>query len=50
MMNNYLNIFIAMLLAGWVISYLAFNVGGLIHMLLVVAVMTMLLKIIAGKG
>lgn len=39
-----------MLVAGWLLSILVFNAGGLIHMLLVIAVITMLLKIIAGKG
>jgi hypothetical protein len=49
-MGNLLNLFMAMLVAGWLISILIFNAGGLIHMLLVIAVITMLLKIIAGKG
>lgn len=49
-MSNWLNLFIAMLVAGWLLSILVFNAGGLIHMLLVIAVITMLLKIIAGKG
>ncbi len=49
-MENLLNLFIAMLVVGWLIAFLVFNVGGLIHMLLVVAVISLLMKIIAGKG
>ena len=48
-MGNWLNLFVAMLVAGWLISILVFNAGGLIHMLLVIAVIVMLLKMIAGK-
>lgn len=48
-MNNLLNFFIAILVVGWLIGFLAFNIGGLIHLLLVVAVIVFLLKIIAGK-
>lgn len=50
MINTLLNLFIAILVAGWLISILVFNAGGLIHMLLVIAVFTTLLKVIAGKG
>jgi hypothetical protein len=49
-MNNLLNLFIAILVVGWLIGFFALNIGGLIHMLLVVAVIILLLKIIAGKG
>lgn len=49
-MGNLLNLFIAILVVGWLIGFLAFNVGGLIHLLLVIAVIVLLLKIIAGKG
>ncbi len=49
-MHNLLNIFMAILVIGWLIGFLALDVGGLIHMLLVVAMIVLLLKIIAGKG
>ena len=48
MMNNMLNLFIAILVVGWLIGFLAFGAGGLIHMFLVVAVIVLLLKVIAG--
>lgn len=49
-MGNLLNLFIAILVVGWLIGLFAFNAGGLIHLLLVIAVIVLLLKIIAGKG
>ncbi len=49
-MGNLLNLFIAILVVGWLIGFFAFNAGGLIHLLLVIAVIVLLLKIIAGKG
>ncbi|HQW26517.1 MAG TPA: lmo0937 family membrane protein [Saprospiraceae bacterium] len=49
-MGNLLNLFIAILVVGWLIGFLAFNAGSLIHLLLVIAVIVLLLKIIAGKG
>ncbi len=48
MMNNMLNLFIAILVVGWLIGFVALDAGGLIHMLLVVAVIVLLLKFIAG--
>lgn len=48
MINNLVNLLIAVLVVGWLIGFLIFNVGGLIHMLLVVAVITLVLKVIAG--
>ena len=35
-MNNMLNFFIAILVVGWLIGFVALDAGGLIHMLLVV--------------
>ncbi len=47
-MENMVNLFITLLVVGWLIGFLAFDAGGLIHMLLVVAVIVLLLKVIAG--
>ncbi|MBL0007042.1 MAG: lmo0937 family membrane protein [Saprospiraceae bacterium] len=47
-MENMVNLFITILVVGWLIGFLAFDAGGLIHMLLVVAVIVLLLKFIAG--
>lgn len=49
-MHIVLNIFITLLVIGWLIGFLALGAGGLIHMFLVVAVIVLLLKIIAGKA
>ena len=47
---RYLLYAIAVLLViGWLVGFLAFHAGGLIHILLVIAVIVVLLDIIAGK-
>ncbi|HET6991628.1 MAG TPA: lmo0937 family membrane protein [Bacteroidia bacterium] len=47
-MKNLLYIFAVVLIVLWAIGYLAYNVGGLIHILLVVALISVLLRIIKG--
>jgi len=47
---GYLLYFIAVLLIiGWAIGFLAYGVGGLIHLLLVIALIAILLRIIKGS-
>jgi hypothetical protein len=36
------------LIIGWLLGFFVFNVGGLIHILLVVAVIAILLRLIRG--
>jgi hypothetical protein len=48
-MGNLLYIIAVLLIIGWAIGFLAFNLGGLIHILLVIAVIVVLLRIIQGK-
>ena len=38
------------LLILWLLGYFAFNLNGLIHILLVIAVIAVLLRIIQGKA
>jgi len=47
-MNNFLYYFSLTLIILWLIGFLGFNAGGLIHILLFVAVVSVLLKIIKG--
>jgi hypothetical protein len=49
-MGNLLNVLIAILVIGWLIGFLGYHAGGLIHLLLVIAVIMLLLRVISGKG
>lgn len=48
-MGNLLYIFAVILLIGWLIGVIGYSVGGLIHILLVLAVIAILLRIIEGR-
>jgi hypothetical protein len=48
-MGNLLYTIAIILLILWAIGYVAFNVGGLIHILLVIAVIAILFRFISGK-
>jgi hypothetical protein len=48
-MGNLLYIIAVVLLILWAIGYVAFNVGGLIHILLIIAIIAVLFRIIQGK-
>jgi hypothetical protein len=45
-MGNLLYIIAVILIIGWAIGFLGFHAGGLIHILLVIALIAILLKII----
>lgn len=48
-MGNLLFIIAVVLLILWAIGYVAFNVGSLIHILLVIAIIAVLFRVIQGK-
>jgi Family of unknown function (DUF5670) len=48
-MGNLLYIVAVILIIGWLLGYFAFHVGGLIHVLLVIAVIVILLRVIQGR-
>lgn len=48
-MGNILYTVAVILLILWAIGYLGFNVGGIIHILLVIALISVLLRLIQGK-
>jgi len=48
-MGNLLYTFAIILLILWAIGYLAFNVGALIHILLIIAIIAVLFRFISGR-
>ncbi|MBE0649945.1 MAG: lmo0937 family membrane protein [Bacteroidales bacterium] len=48
-MGNLLYIIAVILIIGWLIGYLGFHVGGVIHILLVIAIIAVLLRVIRGR-
>ncbi len=49
-MGNLLYIIAVILVISWAIGFLGFHAGGIIHILLVVAVIAVLLRIISGRS
>lgn len=48
-MGNLLYIIAVILIIGWLIGFIGYSAGGLIHILLVIAIIVILLRIIQGK-
>jgi predicted ferric reductase len=48
-MRNILYILAVLLVIGWLIGFIGYQAGGIIHILLVIAVITVLLNIIQGR-
>jgi hypothetical protein len=48
-MSNLLYILAVVLVIGWAIGFFAFSAGGIIHVLLVIAVVSLLLRLIKGR-
>ncbi|WP_299211491.1 lmo0937 family membrane protein [uncultured Dokdonia sp.] len=49
-MRSLLYIIAVILVIGWALGFFVYSVGGLIHILLVIAVIAVLLRLIGGKG
>jgi hypothetical protein len=49
-MGNFLYLLALVLLIGWAIGFFAFNLGGLIHILLVIALISVILRLIQGSS
>jgi predicted ferric reductase len=49
-MGNLLYLVAVVLVIAWAIGFLGYHTGGIIHILLVIAVIAILLKIIGGGG
>lgn len=48
-MGNLLYIIAIILIVGWLVGYFGYHAGGLIHILLVIALIVIILRIIQGK-
>jgi Family of unknown function (DUF5670) len=48
-MGNLLYIIAVLLVIGWAIGFIGYGVGGVVHFLLVIAVIAILFRIIQGK-
>ena len=48
-MGNLLYIIAVILIIGWLIGFLGYHAGGLIHILLVIAIIAVLLRVIRGS-
>ncbi len=49
-MGNLLYIIAVILIIGWLVGFIGYSAGGLIHVLLVIAVIAILFQIIQGRG
>lgn len=49
-MSNILYIIAVILIIGWAIGFIGFNVGGMIHILLVIAIIAIILRVIKGNS
>lgn len=48
-MSNLLYTVAVILVIGWLIGFFAFNAGGIIHVLLVIAAIVILIRVIQGR-
>lgn len=48
-MGNLLYVIAVILIIGWLIGFVGYSAGGLIHVLLVIAVIVIILRIIQGR-
>ncbi len=49
-MGNLLYIIAVILVIAWAIGFLGYHAGGIIHILLVIAIVAILLKVIRGSA
>lgn len=49
-MGNLLYIIAVILVIGWLIGFVGFHAGGIIHILLVIALIAVILRVIQGKN
>ncbi len=48
-MNSILYLIAVILLIGWVLGFFVYSVGGIIHVLLVIAIIAVLFNVISGS-
>jgi hypothetical protein len=49
-MSNLLYVIAVILILGWAIGFIGYNVGGIIHILLVIALIAVILRVIQGRN
>lgn len=49
-MGNLLYIIAVILIIAWAIGFLGYSMGGLIHVLLVIAIIAIILRLIQGRS
>lgn len=48
-MGNLLYIIAVILIIGWAVGFIGYSAGGLIHVLLVIAVIAVIIKLLQGR-
>lgn len=48
-MGNILYVIAVILIIGWLIGFVGYNAGGIIHILLVIAIIAIILRVIEGR-
>lgn len=48
-MKNLLYIIALLLIAAWAVGYIGYSTGGIIHVLLVIAIIIIVIRLIQGK-
>ncbi|MDP3557456.1 MAG: lmo0937 family membrane protein [Bacteroidota bacterium] len=48
-MGNLLYLIAVILIIAWAIGFIGYNVGGIIHILLIIALISVILRVIQGK-
>lgn len=49
-MENLLYVVAVILIIGWAVGFFAFHAGGIIHALLVIALIAVILRVIRGRN
>lgn len=49
-MGNLLYVIAVILILAWAIGFIGYNAGGIIHILLIIAVISVILRVIQGSG
>ncbi len=48
-MGNLLYILAVILVIGWLVGFIGYGAGGIVHILLVIAIVVVLLRVIQGR-
>jgi hypothetical protein len=48
-MSNLLYVIAVILIIGWAIGFIGYNIGGIVHVLLVIALIAIILRVIQGR-